>query len=124
MKIHHVGIVCKNIEKAIANYEKFFNVIDKTGIIYDPLQNASLCMLKTDTGLDVEFISGGQVAGLPKGTTYYHVCYEVSDLKAEMKRFEDNGALIVSSPKPAVLFDGRLVTFLLIKSGLVELLEM
>lgn len=123
MKIHHVGIACRNIEKAIANYEKFFNVVEKTEIIHDPLQDASLCLLKTDTGLDVEFIAGEQVSGLPKGTTYYHVCYEVDDLELEIKRFEENGALMVSNPKPAILFGGKRVAFLLIKSGLVELLE-
>lgn len=123
MKIHHIGIACKNIEKAIANYEKFYHIVDKTDIIYDPLQDASLCLLKTDTGLDVEFIAGGQVSGLPKGVSYYHVCYMVDNLEEEIMRFEENGALVVSEPKPAVLFGEKRVAFLMIKSGLVELLE-
>ena len=57
LKIHHVGIVCKNIEKAVRDYQKLYNVLEVSEIVHDDLQHADLCILKTDTGLDVEFIS-------------------------------------------------------------------
>lgn len=123
MKIHHVGIACKNIEKAIIEYKRCFNVVEETPIIYDDLQNANLCLLKTDTGLDVEFISGEQVANLGKSSTYYHLCYTVDNLEDAMAFFEDKGAVMVSLPKPAVLFGGKRVAFFMIRSGLIELLE-
>ncbi len=123
MKIHHVGIVCNNIEKAIYYYKKQFNVKEQTSIIYDELQKANLCLLKTDTGLDVEFIAGEQVSHLGKGITYYHLCYTVKNINDVIEEFQDKGAVLVSTAKPAVLFEGRLVAFLLIKSGLIELLE-
>ena len=123
MKIHHVGIVCKNIDKSIKDYKKFFNVIEETPVIYDELQNAQLCLLKTDTGLDVEFISGEQVANLGKGISYYHLCYTVDSLEETIHAFESKGALTISMPKPAVLFGGKRVAFLLTKSGLIEFLE-
>ena len=124
MKVHHVGIVCKNIEKAIREYKKLYNVIETSEIVYDELQNASLCLLKTNTGLDVEFISGEQVVNLLKSKiTYYHICYAVEDLEAAIKHFEDNGSLVVSEPKPAILFDGKRVTFIMTKTGLIELVE-
>lgn len=124
MRIHHVGIICKNIEKSVIDYKKNFEVIDTSDIVYDPLQDARLCMIKTSTGLDVEFISGNQVENLKKrGVNYYHLCYEVDDLEVAIARFESNGAVIVSQPKPAILFKNRRVAFLMLNSGLIELVE-
>lgn len=124
LKIHHVGIACKNIEKAVREYKKMYNVIEESEIVYDELQHANLCMLKTDTGLDVEFISGEQVANLLKARiTYYHICYSVENIEVAIKHFEENGSLMISEPKPAKLFGGKRVTFLMTKLGLIELVE-
>lgn len=124
LKIHHVGIVCKNIEKAVRDYRALYNVIYESEIVYDELQHANLCILKTDTGLDVEFISGEQVANLLKGKiTYYHLCYSVDKLEEAISHFENNGGLVVSDPKPAVLFGGKRVAFIITRTGLIELVE-
>lgn len=124
MKIHHVGIVCRNIERAVRDYRKLFNVITQSETVHDPLQDADLCMLTTDTGLDVEFIAGPQVENLRKARiNYYHVCYTVDNLECEIERMTDNGAVVVSEPKPAILFGGKRVAFLIASSGLIELLE-
>lgn len=124
MKIHHVGIVCKNIERAIKAYKRLFNVVEQSEVVYDELQKASLCLLRTDTGLDVEFISGEQVTNLVKAKiTYYHLCYEVSCLEDEIDRFLNGGAVMVSEPKPAILFAQKRVAFLMTSTGLIELVE-
>ncbi len=124
LKIHHIGIACKDIEKAITAYKKLFNVLEETSVVHDELQNADLCLLKTDTGLDVEFISGEQIANLLKQrVSYYHLCYSTSDIEGAVKGFEDNGALMVSPLKPAALFNGKRVAFFMTKSGLIELVE-
>ena len=73
--------------------------------------------------MNVEFIAGDQVANLGKGVSYYHLCYTVEKLDEAILDFEDKGAVVVSTPKPAILFDGKRVAFLLIRSGLIELLE-
>lgn len=124
MRIHHIGIVCKNIEKAIDDFKSLYNITRQSKIVYDDLQKAYLCLLNTDTGLDVEFISGEKVSNLLKTkTSYYHLCYTVEDLEADILRFETNGCLVVSAPKPAVLFGGKRVAFLMTSNGLIELLE-
>lgn len=124
MKIHHVGIACDNIEDAIAEFSKYHEVIDKSEIIYDPLQKASLCMIYTNTGLDVEFISGEQVSRLvKKGINYYHLCYEVDNLDDIIEKYLGTGAMMISEPKPATLFGGRRVAFMYLPYGLVEFVE-
>ena len=72
LKIHHVGIVCKNIEKAVRDYQKLYIMsLRFQEVVHDDLQHADLCILKTDTGLDVEFISGKQVTNLQKAKITY-----------------------------------------------------
>lgn len=124
LKIHHIGIVCKNIERAVREYQKLYNVLDVSETVHDELQNADLCILRTDTGINVEFISGEQVANLLKSKiTYYHICYAVKDIEEAVAHFVDNGSLLVSDLKPAILFGGKRVAFLMTQTGLIELVE-
>lgn len=124
MKIHHIGIACDNIEEAIVDFSKYHEVQDKSEIVYDPLQKASLCMIYTNTGLNVEFISGEQVSRLvKKGISYYHLCYEVDNLDDIIEKYLETGAMMISEPKPALLFSGKIVAFMYLPYGLVEFIE-
>jgi methylmalonyl-CoA/ethylmalonyl-CoA epimerase len=123
MKIHHVGIACDNIEDSIDEFSKYHTIVSCSEIVYDELQNAHLCLVNTNTGLDVEFISGPQVQKLVnKGIYFYHLCYEVEDFDSTLTTYISNGALLISEPKPAILFDNRYVAFVQTSYGLVELL--
>lgn len=76
MKIHHFGIACQNIEEGIEEFKKYHNIISQSDIVSDEFQNAKLCIVTTDIGLNFKFISGDQVARLlKKGMSYYHLCY-------------------------------------------------
>ena len=124
MKIHHLGIACSNIEEALFGFGKYHTIVKKSDIVYDDLQNAHLCMVTTDLGLDFEFISGDQVARLvKKGISYYHVCYEVDDIVKTINDYVAQGAILISDIKPAILFAGKRVAFLYLSYGLIELVE-
>lgn len=124
MKFHHIGIACENIEKAILCYESANKVLKKSDIIFDGNQNAHLAMLYCEDGSKIEFISGKQVEKLwKKDITYYHICYEVSDIFHTVKLLKKKGFLPVSKPKESILFNGRKVAFMYGVWGLIELLE-
>lgn len=124
MKIHHIGIACQDIQETISEFERFHTIIRRSEIVYDENQNASLCMVSTGAGVDIEFIAGERVARMvKKGIGYYHLCYEVDDLNATIEDYVSRGAMMISEPKPAVLFGGKRVTFLHLPYGLVELVE-
>lgn len=124
MKMHHIGIACNNIEKAIEDFKKYHNIIWKSDIETDHLQNAKVCMVKTDLGLDFEFISGEQVARIvKKGISYYHVCYEVENLESTVEELLAKGGIMISEPKPAILFNNKRVAFLYVSYGMIELVE-
>jgi len=69
-------------------------------------------------------ISGRQTENLvKKNVTYYHICFEVDDIQAEIDRLIGLDAFLISPPKPAILFDYREVAFLKVSYGIVELLS-
>ena len=124
MKFHHVGIACKNIEEEIAGISKINTIIKQSPIFFDKEQNALLVLLTLSDGTQIELISGKQVETLlKKNITYYHLCFEVDDINAEIDRLVSGGAFLISPPKPAILFDHREVAFLNVSYGMIELLN-
>jgi len=96
----------------------------RTPTVYDELQQASLCLVTTAEGVTFELVSGKYTAGfVKKGIAYYHVCYSVPDLERTIDELAGAGAMLFVPPKPAVLFGGRRVAFLMTRIGMIELLQ-
>ena len=124
MILHHIGIACKDIDLEIQRIKKIHDVISISEIFYDKNQNANLCLIKIKNSLSIELISGKQVENLiKKKISYYHLCYEIQNIESEIKRLVNLGGIILSEPKPAILFNNRKVAFLLLSYGIIELLE-
>ena len=124
MRFHHIGIACKDIKQEIPKIAKIHKIINEPEIIHDSEQNADLCYIETEDSINIELISGPQVENiLNKNISFYHVCYEVENIAAKIGELVGNGAMVVSAPKPAILFSNKTVAFLLVQYGLIELIE-
>lgn len=124
MEFHHVGIACRNIQEEIISISKIHKILDISPIVFDREQKAELCIIKIAEGINIELISGEQVENLiKKRITYYHLCFKTDNIKIEIERLQNSGALLVSEPKPAILFENRKVAFLQVSYGLIELVE-
>lgn len=125
LKFHHVGIACHNIEKCKEFIKKTMNVKKESATVFDEKQNAHICILTLEDGVRFELIMGEMVKDIvEKGMTYYHTCYSVGNINRTIQRFQEElQAIIVSKPKPARIFDGKLVAFLYTPLGIIELLE-
>ena len=123
MKFHHVGIACRDLAAELEQIVMIHDVVETSGVVYDQGQNAELVLLTLSDGTHLELISGKQVEGiLKKNITYYHLCFEVDDIRAEIERLEKQHAKLLSPPTPAPLFDNREVAFLHVSYGIIELL--
>jgi len=130
MKLHHIGIVVPKINESIeeiTNYLKFETI---STIIPVQSQKVNICFLKIfDPFLEV-------IAQLEKDSPVYefakngggihHLCFEVSDIHAQLANMENKGATILV--KPVIGFDNRLIAFVDLnmkntKCSLIELLE-
>lgn len=124
MKFHHIGIATEDIEKLISKLKKYFDIQEISDIIYDPKQDAKLCMLTTNDNLKIELISGEVVKNLVRKRQFlYHTCYTVKNLEDMISQLVLDGAILVREAREAVLFNNRKVAFLSSDIGLIELLE-
>ena len=124
MYLHHLGIATNNLKKT----EKFVlgthNVISKKGPIYDQKLNATLTLFETSNGTNIELVQGLAVENfLRKKITLYHSCYEVDNIHEKIEVFLKEGSFLIVNPVPAILFEQRLVCFLMTPLGIVQLLN-
>jgi len=99
-------------------------------IIHDPLQGARVSFLTVGDGdAQIELVEpaadDSPVARFAqKGGGLHHLCYEVPVLEEQLERSRVAGAVLVSSPQPAVAFEGRRICWVFTKERLlVEYLE-
>ena len=124
MKFHHIGVACENIIDSKTFISSTFQVKKFGDIIFDKNQGVHLCMVSTICNTLIELISGETVSSFVKKRQYvYHTCWEVDDIMISVKNFESQGAVIISKPTPAILFNYRKVAFLMTNIGIIELLE-
>jgi len=124
MKFHHIGVACKDIQAELQNIRKLHKIIEETPVVFDENQQAELCMITVEDGLNIELVSGAPVENLlKKRISYYHICYEVDDIDQSIETLIENGGMLISLPKEAILFNNRKVAFLMLSYGIVELLN-
>ena len=124
LKFHHVGVACEDLERAVSFVLSAYTIVSDSGTVYDPEQDAEVRIFNRDTAFAIELVSGNAVANIVRrGTTYYHLCYATPNIHASIAAACELGAICVREPKPAVLFEGRLVAFVFTPIGLVEFLQ-
>lgn len=122
-KFHHAGVACHDIEGTLQWLRAHGTVTNQRGPVFDEQQSAQLCLIDFN-GTRLELVSGQVVEQfVRKHQLLYHLCFEVADLQGAVDELVDGGCLQILPPKPAALFDGRLVTFLMGPLGIIELLE-
>ena len=81
LKIHHIGIVIRNIDQYLKN--SFLSLTKK---IYDPIQDSNLALVETYNDFFIELIepiskSSTTFNFLLAGGGYHHLCYLIDDEK-------------------------------------------
>jgi methylmalonyl-CoA/ethylmalonyl-CoA epimerase len=124
MKLHHIGIAVKDLQEEIFHISSIHEVVHQSPVLFDQEQQAQLVLLTLSDGTKMELVSGKPVESfVKKNISFYHLCFEVDDLDQEIARLTGEGAFLISPPKPAILFTNRLVAFLQVSYGMIELLN-
>ncbi len=130
LQFHHFGLAVRDPAEAF----RYLLTLGYTegNAVFDPLQQVNLAMRHHPAMPDVEVIWPGDgpspVDRMIKGsgTMIYHLCYECPDSSAIMAALEaaEIETVLVSPPRPAILFAGREVSFHMVSGfGLIELLQ-
>ena len=130
LKLHHIGIVVKNIQESIGELTKFLNFESTTVPTLVGSQKVNVCFLKTNN-VYIELIEPAEEnspisAFADNGGGFHHICFEVSDIHKEAEKMVKNGARIIVEPIKG--FDDRLIAFLVLNMkntncNLIELVE-
>jgi methylmalonyl-CoA/ethylmalonyl-CoA epimerase len=114
-KVEHIGIAVKELAISVPLFEKLLNspcykteIVDSEKVNTAFFQNGETkieLLESTDpNGVIAKFIER-------KGEGLHHIAFEVADIKAEMKRLEDGGFVLLNrEPKKGA--DNKLVCFL------------
>jgi len=115
-RLHHVGIVVPNLERAVADYARQFEFQETTLPFDDGAQRVRVAFVRVGGDSWLEFI---QPVGSDTPVTqflsrtrggYHHVAFEVADIEAAVLEFEAARAVVVC--RPVIGFEGRRVAFL------------
>lgn len=126
----HLGLATRDPEATL----KFLRGLgyDTPPTVHDPLQSANLVYCTHAAMPAVEVIFAGDDPGpldailSARPTDIYHQCYRSIDRQRSLAAIKAAGhrVVLVSAPKPAVLFGGLSVSFHLVKGfGLIEIIE-
>jgi methylmalonyl-CoA/ethylmalonyl-CoA epimerase len=130
LRIHHLGVLVKDLEVAAGNYVRNFGYQIRSDVIHDPAQTAFVrfLVLPGDACYLELICPDGEKSmltnALKKGGGINHVCYATSNISESVKALHASGCWILHEPQPAVAFPGRSIAWLMGTDGLlVELVE-
>lgn len=129
MKLHHVGIVVKNLATAGEAYARLLGSVEDSPIFHDPLQKVRVQFWRDERGQLLELIEPAAPDSpvwrdAQKGGGLNHLCYETSNIEETIEQSIRAGAMIARPIAPAVAFEGRRIVFLyFLELGLIEFVE-
>ncbi len=115
LKVEHIGIAVKSFADAIPLFEKLLNTTCyKTEVVKEEKVNTAF-FKKGET--KIELLESIDESGVitrfieKKGEGMHHIAFEVADIKAEMRRLNEEGFILLSE-EPKLGADNKLVCFL------------
>ena len=128
MKIHHIGYLVKNIEKAVKQFENL-GFLSEGDIVFDEYRGIDILFM-TNGDYRIELVSpitdNSVVAKTIKtlGNSPYHICYYCENIDNTTAELRQMKYVPVGDAAPASAFGGRRVVFLFNRDiGIIELLE-
>ena len=130
MKLHHIGIVVKNIQESLGELTQYLDFESTTVPSLVGSQKVNICFLKTNN-VFLELIEPAEENSpvsdfIKKGGGFHHLCFEVDDIHLELEKMKKNGAHIVVNVVKG--FEDRLTAFVMLdmkntNCNLIELAE-
>ena len=125
----HIGIVVKDLEKAIKFWAETFEYEQTTRIIENSRQKVWVVFMHKKNSLPIKLISPSEKSSTiyrfaQQGGGLHHLCFSCCDVTKEVKRLKECGLRILVDPEPGEAFQGENIAFLHSRFlGNVELID-
>ncbi len=129
MRIHHVGYLVRNIEKAELYFEKL-GYVPEGEVCFDEYRNADIIFIASH-GYRIELVCPNKKSDIypllkKYGNSPYHICYEVEDIDLSVEELRSNGYLMFTkiAPAPAIDMNATVVFLTHAQVGMIELVQL
>jgi len=129
MIVDHIGIVVKDINDGINQWETTFGYSQMTKEVLNTRQKVKIVFMTKENSITIKLISpfdeSSPISGFAKrGGGLHHLCFKTGDIKTEIPILKDNGLMLISPPAPGEAFGNDDIAFLLAKNNLnIELID-
>jgi methylmalonyl-CoA/ethylmalonyl-CoA epimerase len=129
MKIDHIGIVVKSIERSVHYWEQTFGYRQMTKVVLNTRQKVKVAFLCKEGSLTIKLIEPSDIDSpvyrfALKGGGLHHLCFKCDILQQEIDRLRAIGLRSLAAPQPGEAFENEPIAFLFGRDGLnIELID-
>jgi methylmalonyl-CoA/ethylmalonyl-CoA epimerase len=129
MKIDHICLAVKNLEDAIAYWDRVFGYKQMTQIIENSRQKVKVTFLKKDDSITIKLIEPVEgnlslVNFVNRGGGFHHICFKCPDIDYKINELKEEGLILLVPPQEGEAFNNNKIAFLLARYGLnIELID-
>lgn len=129
MRVDHVCIAVRNIDRAAQRFCELFGYSIKTDKVNNSRQEVNVQFLCKNDSLDIKLIEPSNresplVEFLKRGEGLHHLCFKGEDTELDVQALAAKGARILAEPQPGEAFDEALIAFVYAGLGLnVEIID-
>lgn len=128
MKIHHIGYLVKNVEKAVKAAE-VLGFVSCSDRVYDADRRIHIVFMENG-GYCIELVQPDQDSEIyPLMKRYknspYHICYDIEneEMDAAIERLSEQKFTLFKAPSRAVALKGDAAFLMSLEIGMVELMK-
>lgn len=128
MKIHHIGYLVKDVEKAVKAAEVLGFVLC-SDVVYDDDRRIHIVFMENE-GYRIELVQpdrDSEIYSLMKRykNSPYHICYDIEneEMNAAIERLSEQKFTLFKAPSRAVALDGDVAFLMSPDIGMVELVK-
>ncbi len=129
MVLDHICFAVKNLEEAIAYWNRVFGYEQMTHIVENSLQKVKVVFVEKEGSTLIKLIE--PVEGntslqnlVNRGGGFHHICFRCDNIGETITELNSKGLLTLVPPQPGEAFNNHKIAFLLAKHGLnIELID-
>lgn len=128
LKLHHIGVATRNIEKEFKTFEKL-GYKKCSEVFEDPIQKMKGLFIECENQPRLELIEGiGEdnpvKSHILKGNKFYHFAYETKNIEKDLEDYINNNRAKIIVPITTATYFEKICFILLPNMMLVELVQL